>query len=152
MNRKAGMTLGAVLLAGVTAVPILHAERIWHSHGGGQSAGMEGMPFGGLHRLRSKLGLTSDQVTQIKTIFKGVRDQNATSRSQIRANMRSAAKTLLSDPSNIAGAQQILDQNAATEQQLKANLLAGVAKAFAVLTPDQRTKLGQILDERANRA
>jgi Spy/CpxP family protein refolding chaperone len=155
MNRKVWMTLGAVLLAGVIAVPILHAERTWHGRGGSDQSfsGMEAMgPFGHLRGLRSKLDLSDDQVTQIKAIFKTVHDQNAASRTQIRTNMRAAAKSLLSDPTNVAGAQQILDQNSATEQQLKANLLSGVAKAITILTPDQRARLGQILDARANRA
>jgi protein CpxP len=158
MNKKVWMVLGAVLLAGLAAVPLVHAElngahQGMAMHGGHDGYGMMGMgPFGKLRRLKSQLDLTDSQVDQLHAIAKDVRQQNAPLRTQIHGNMQNVARILIEDPSNVAKAQQLLDQQSATEQQLRGNILNGVSKALGILTAEQRTKLRQILDEKAGHA
>lgn len=147
--KKTIVAIVAIVLIG-TAVPYLYANRMEHRgmHGaGGDFPGM--MMLGHLQKLKTELGITDDQAQKIKDIALAVREKNAPFRDQMHQNMQEAAKVLLADPNNVAGAQAILDRQLDSERQMKSNMLSGVAKALAVLTPDQRTKLGEILEQHA---
>jgi Spy/CpxP family protein refolding chaperone len=115
-------------------------------HGGGFGAGMM---LGHLHEIASELDLTDAQKTQIHAIFKETREANEQYRVQMHGGMKDVARVLIANPNDIAGAQAVLDQQNATERALKSNILRGVSKALNVLTPEQRTELGQIVAKRA---
>ena len=165
MNKR--NTLIAVIVAAVAlaAAPFLiagpghgagkgiHGGPGMAMHGGGMGMhGGEGFAIlGHLRHAKEELGLTDQQTEQIKTIFTELHEQNATYREQMHGGLRGAAEILLANPSDIAGAQALLDQQAAVERTMKSNMLNATAKAFGVLTADQRAKLRTMMAEHSER-
>jgi periplasmic protein CpxP/Spy len=144
MKKSTWIITAVVALLAIAAVPFLYAGP---GHRG--QRGMDGLgPLARLERAQKELGLSDQQVGQIKAIFKGVHDQNAQYRDQLRGGMGGALNALLKDPNDIAGAQAIMDQQAQSERTIKSNLLNAASKALNVLTPEQRDKLGQIVAQR----
>jgi Spy/CpxP family protein refolding chaperone len=139
---KRNLTIAAAVIALVlVAVPIAYAQHRMH-HGGPEAFGF-GM-MGHLGHLKAKLDLTDEQADQIKAIAKNFHEENA----QLHGGLKSVAKALIANPNDLAGAQAILDQQAAAEKAFKANALVAASKALNVLTPEQRTKLGELMAER----
>lgn len=142
MNRRTVISLAVIVLVALMAVPFLYAQ----SHGRRHADGFPGiMMLGHLAKAQEELGLSDQQVSDIKAIFKQLRDQNAPYRTSLRGGFVSIAQTLLQNPNDVATAQKLLDQQNAAEQTMKANALAAASKALNVLTPDQRAKLAAIL-------
>ena len=153
-NRSIIFGAAALLVVGL-AVPFAFAQ---HMHGRGMAMhGGPGPDFAGtmmlghLARAQEQLGLSDQQVADIKAIFNGLHEQNAAYREQLHGNMKSIADALIADPNNVAAAQAILAQQEAAEHTMKVNALNAAAKALNVLTPDQRSKLAQHLQDRAER-
>ena len=163
--KKRTIILAAVVLAlgALVAAPLVLAgphgrgPGAMGMHGGPGMQGMQGGPGGGfailghLQHAKEELGLTDQQVEQIRAIFTEVHEQNSASRDQMRDGMHEAAAILLADPNDVAAAQAVLDRQAAAQRILHTNLLNATAKAFAVLTPDQRAKLSTMIEEHAQR-
>jgi Spy/CpxP family protein refolding chaperone len=116
-------------------------------HGGGFGAGI----VGHIGHLKQELGLSDAQADQIRTIFREVREQNAEYRESMHGGFHDALQTLLANPNDLAAAQAALERQAATEKAMKQNLLNATSKALNVLTPEQRTKLSQHINERMER-
>src|SRR5437870_5004550 len=96
----AAATLAAALLV---AAPFAFAQhRAMHGHGEGFG---EGMMFGRLLFAQKALGLSDDQVAQIKTIVNDLRTQNAPYRDSLKAGRQSIFQTLIANPNDVAGAQ-----------------------------------------------
>jgi protein CpxP len=134
-------TLGAgmaILIVAATA-SFLYAQPMRH-HGGGEFGF-----FGHLDKAKDKLGLTDDQVAQIKAIGEDLKTKNAPYRNQVRGGFQSIVSTLLNNPNDLAAAQTLLDQQSETERTMKSNMLAAASKALNVLTPDQRAKVAQLI-------
>jgi P pilus assembly/Cpx signaling pathway, periplasmic inhibitor/zinc-resistance associated protein len=144
MKRKAWLITGIVALVAVMAVPIAYAQH--QRHGSDEFGGFG--PFAKVHWLKQQLGLTDDQASQIRDIASGVRDQNREYRKTMRANMADAGKILIANPTDLAAAQAVLAHNADAEAAMKTNILKGVSQALQVLTPEQRVKLGTVLEQR----
>lgn len=146
MNRR---TLTAILVAGALAlaVPFVYAQRAPMGPRGGPAPG----PFAHLEGLREELGLSDQQVEQIRTIFRTLRDQNEQSRDQLRDLAGDSFNVLLQNPNDIAAAQAIADQQAALENTMKKNALNATAAALKVLTADQRADLAELMKERRER-
>jgi len=143
MKRRTVMTLTALVLI-LVAVPATFAAR-------GHRGGHEGMGFGifgKLHAIKSELGLTDAQVTDIHKIAESMRDENRQYRIELKKNMGAVAQVLIANPDNLTGAESLLDRQVATEQALKSNALRAASEALSVLTPEQRVKLGQMLAQR----
>ena len=148
--RKHVLTIAAaVALAVLVAVPFAFAQ---HTHAMRMHDGM-GMPMflGHLNHVKAELGLTDQQTTDIKAIFKDLRTQNEQYRQSMHGTMKQVAQILVNNPNDIAAAQALLDQQAATERTMKTNALTAASKALNVLTPEQRTKLGTMLQEHMGR-
>ncbi|HUR81851.1 MAG TPA: Spy/CpxP family protein refolding chaperone [Thermoanaerobaculia bacterium] len=149
--KKRTILIASILALGViVAAPLVIAGP--HGHGarthGGPMA-MHGMEFlGHLQHVKEEIGLTDAQAEQIHAIFREVHEQNTATRDDFHAGLHEAAQILLANPNDVAAAQAVLDRQAAAERVLKTNLLTAFGKAFAVLTPDQRTKLRTMMDER----
>jgi Spy/CpxP family protein refolding chaperone len=143
------LTAGVVVaVALAVAAPIAFAQHRMHQ----RAAGFGGpMMLEHLDRAKQALGLSDDQVTQIKSIFADVRTQNAPYREQLRGGIHSVVQSLLANPNDTAAAQAIIDQQAAAEKALKTNLLNATSKALNVLTADQRAKLASFVQERMAR-
>jgi periplasmic protein CpxP/Spy len=115
---------------------------------GGHGGFAEGFILGRLSHVAGELGLSEAQLAQIRTIGEELRAQNEPYRDAMRGGMHDIATTLLANPNDLAAAQAKLDAQAAAEKTLKTNMLNAVSKALNVLTPEQRTKLGQLIEER----
>src|ERR1700682_2990787 len=93
MKNRILIAAGAIALAAILAsVPFAFAQHSMMRHGDGFGSGMM---FGHLGHLKSDLGLSDDQATQIKTIFKSLHDQNAAHRVRVRGGMQQVARALL---------------------------------------------------------
>jgi len=135
----------ALVMAVLIAVPIAFAQHAKGMHGdhiGGR------MFFGHLGHIKQALGLSDQQASDIKAIFQDLRQQNQQYRQSQRGTMQQVALMLINNPSDTAAAQALIDQQSANERAMKINALNAAAKALNVLTPDQRTKLGSMLQER----
>lgn len=145
---KTRTTLFAIagVLILLVAVPLAFAQR---THGGFGPM----MMLGHLEHAKQALGLSDQQVSDLKAIFQQTRDQNATYRQQRRDGMQQIIQTLLKNPNDLAAAQALLDQQTAAERAMKSNLLTAASKALNVLTADQRSKLSDLIQQHmANRA
>ena len=145
MTKRNLIILGIVALIGLAAVPFAYAQvaRMHGAHGFGGGFPM----LAHLGHLKSELDLSDQQVDQIKSIAKDFHEQNAQYRQQLHGGLKAVAETLIKNPNDVASAQTLLDQQTAAENTMKSNALAAASKALNVLTPDQRTKLGQIMQE-----
>lgn len=163
MNKRSLITLAIVALVGLLAVPFIYAQQApaprehgmgMHGMGMHGDKGMQAFgPLGHLQKLQTELGLSDAQVTEIKTIFTNLRDQNAAYRTQLKGGHQAILSTLLKDPNDLASAQAILNQQTQAENAMKANVLSATSKALNVLTADQRAKLADLIAQRqANRA
>jgi len=147
--KKRNLLITLAVVATLAAVPILYADM---HHGQADGHGGCGFGFlGHLQHLKSELNLSDDQSTQLQSVVKGVREQNAPYREEIKKNLHEVASLLLANPGDTAGAQAILDRSDAAERQLKTNMLQGASKALSLLTPDQRTKLSEHIARRMSR-
>ena len=104
--------------------------------------------LGILGHAKQELNLSDQQVDDIKSIFKQLREQNSQYREQFRGGLGDVASTLLANPNDVAAAQAILDQQAQAERAMKQNALNATANALKVLTPEQRSKLGTMIEQR----
>jgi Spy/CpxP family protein refolding chaperone len=148
MNRRTLIITTLVALAALAVVPFVYAQA--HGHRG-HGDGMGIMMLGRLDKAKEALGLTDDQVNQIKTIATDLHQQNAAYRDQLRGGHKAVMQALLNNPNDVAGAQALLDQQTAAEKAMKSNMLNAASKALNVLTPDQRAKVGQFMAERQAR-
>lgn len=141
--------LAILTLVIVAAAAALYAAPRHHMRGGGHGDFGAGFVLGHLHRIAGELDLTEAQKTQIHVILKETHQQNAQYREQMHGGFQSVARVLIANPNDLSGAQTILDQQSATERALKSNMIRAASRALNVLTPQQRTKLGEIVAERA---
>ena len=149
MTRRNTLIAAALGVIAIAAVPFVYA----HGMRGYRGTGDDALFFmgHGFERAKNALDLSDDQVTQLKAIAQQLHDQNAPYRDQIRGGIASAAKALVANPNDLAGAQAILDQQAAARKAASSNMLAAASKALSVLTPEQRAKVGQFIERREAR-
>jgi Spy/CpxP family protein refolding chaperone len=146
MKKRILIVAGAIALAAILAsVPFAFAQHSMMRHSDAAGPGM--MFLGHLGHLKSDLAMTDDQAAQIKVIFKSLRDQNAAYREQMHGGMQQVAQALIKDPTDLAGAQAIIDQQTATENTMKKNALVAASKALQVLSSDQRVKLQTLVQD-----
>ncbi len=144
--KKTTLTIvGIVALSALVAVPFLYAQGPRHMRG---AMGFGGFGGGHLAQLQQKLNLSDQQVSEIQAIFADLKTQNAPYRQQMRGVLQSVITTLLNDPNDVAGAQSIIDQQTAAKTAMQTNMLKAASKALNVLTPEQRTQLGQLIQQR----
>jgi Spy/CpxP family protein refolding chaperone len=146
MRKRIAVVSTLAGLAALIAVPMLYARPEAHGDGGRGIA-----MFGRLARLQDKLDLSDQQVDQIKAVFEDLHTKNQPYREQVRGDRGDAARLLLRDPNDIAGAQSMLDQRIAAEKTMRANMLVATSKALKVLSAEQRAKLEDLMAQRAER-
>jgi Spy/CpxP family protein refolding chaperone len=149
MKKKVLIISGTVALLALLAVPFAFAQHAGgrHFRGHDESA----MFLGHLQKAKAELGLTDQQISDIRAVFQTLREQNQPFRESMHSGMAGIAKTLIADPNNIAAAQALIDQQAVAEKAMKTNMLNAMSKALNVLTPDQRAKLADHIDKRMER-
>jgi len=143
-----------VIAAGVALVALIAVPFAFAQHG----RGMHGEAFGGpmflghLQHVKQELGLSDQQASDIKTIFQNLRQQNQQYRQSMHSTMQQVAQILLNNPNDVASAQALIDQQTNAERTMKTNALNAASKALNVLTPDQRSKLSTMIQERMGRS
>ncbi len=102
---------------------------------------------GNILRLAGKLGLSTDQITQIKAILSTARTANQPTRDQIKTNRQ--AFNAAYDPAHFdaTAVNAYVAQQTPLVQQLAVNGFQTRAKVLAVLTPAQLTQLKQLRAE-----
>ena len=148
MKKRTLYIAGAAILALLLAVPFAFAQHMGMRAEGGPGMGFMFHRFG---QMKETLGLSDQQVSDIKAIFQTLRQQNAPVRQSLHGGMLQIAQTLLNDPNNVQAAQALIDQQTDAERTLKTNTLNAVSKALNVLTADQRAKLLTVVQQRMNR-
>jgi Spy/CpxP family protein refolding chaperone len=142
MSKRKAIITAVVAIIALAAVPFVYAQTAGRHHHAGS------LMFAHFNRIRAALGLTDDQVTQLKAIREDLRTQNAPYRDQMRGGFAAVAQTLLKDPGNVAGAQLLIDQQSAARKAMQVNVLNATSKALKVLTPEQRAKASELLQQR----
>jgi len=148
MRKPILLTAVAIALVTLVAVPFAFAQREHRMHAEGFGGPMI---LGHLGHIKSTLGLSDQQVSDIKAVFQDLRAQNQTYRQSMHGTMQQVAQILIKNPNDIAAAQALLDQQLQTERTMRTNALNAAAKAINILTPDQRAKLGDMLQSRLER-
>ena len=110
-------------------------------------AGPFAMGAGNILRLAGKLGLSSDQVTQIKAILSTAKTANQPTRDQLKTNRQ--AFNAAYDPAHFdaTAVNAYVAQQTPLVQQLAVSGFQTRAKVLAVLTPAQLTELKQLKAE-----
>ena len=153
-RKKTILGIAALLTAGLIAAPILWA------HGGGSARCLfaersgffghgDGRHFGEMARVIHELDLTKEQREALHRIHEVTREQNAQAREELHNGLMDAAKVLLADPDDIAGARAVLASRQASIESLKENAMNGISQGLAVLTPGQRAVLVEHLEKHA---
>jgi Spy/CpxP family protein refolding chaperone len=149
MKKRTLIFSASAILIVVLAVPFAVAQHMRGAgfgrecmHGGGN------MMFGHMRGAKAALGLSDQQASDLKKIFTDLRAQNAPYRASLRDGRQAIAQALLANPNDIAAAQALLDKQTDAERQIKANTLTAVSKALNSLTPEQRAKASNFLQQR----
>ena len=150
MKKRTLIFTATAILIVVLAVPFAVAQ---HMRGAGHGRGCMGggdsmMMFGHMRGAKAALGLSDQQADDVKKIFTDLRAQNAPYRQSLRAGRQAIAQALLANPNDVAAAQALLDKQTEAERQMKTNALVAASKALNVLTPDQRVKASNFLQQR----
>lgn len=158
-RRKAILGISAALALGVLATPFLFAR----GGGGGDPFALGGRGHGAMFahlghgglgpmgRLMRELDLTEEQKEALHRIHDSTIEQNRTAREALHDGFMDAAKILLADPQNVAGARAAIAGREAAIRALKDNALTAVSQGLSVLTPEQRAKLAAHLQEHEGR-
>jgi Spy/CpxP family protein refolding chaperone len=150
MKKRLLVATGVIALVAVIAVPLAFAQHMHGMHADGEMPGA--MMLGHLQRAKAELGLSDQQTADITAAFQGLREQNKTYRQSMHSTMAQVAQILINNPNDVASAQALLDQQMTTERAMRTNALNTAARAISVLTPDQRTKLGSMVQEHLGRS
>ena len=140
MRKRTAVATAAVALIALMAVPLLYAQAARHRG--------SMMMFGHFDKIKAALGLTDQQVSQLKAVREELKAQNAPYRGQLRSSFGAVAQLLLKDPNDVAGAQVLIDQQAAARKAMQVNVLNAASKALNILTPEQRATAAQLLEQR----
>ena len=149
MRRRTWIITLVLAAAAVATVPLVLFGGPLHRGGHGGFAGA--FAHGHLEHLTRELDLSDQQKTEIKAIFHEMREKNAPYHEQLHGGIASIVKTLIENPSDVATAQALLSQQTQAEDAMKANLLNAASKALSALTPEQRAKLGDLVEKHKER-
>ena len=145
MRRRTWIITLVLAAAAVATVPLL-------VYGGPGHRGFGAFAHGHLQEhLTKELDLSDQQKSEIKAIFDEMRKKNVPYHEQMHGGIASIVQTLIDNPADVATAQAILSQQTQAEDAMKANLLTAASRALSVLTPDQREKLGDLVEKHKER-
>jgi Spy/CpxP family protein refolding chaperone len=148
------MKIRQLIVATLTTAALVVPTAIWaadHFGRGGMGFGMGDGPFGmgggEILRLADKLGLSSNQVTQIKAIISAARSANQPTRDQLQANRQAfnASYNPTQFDANVVNA--YIAQQTPLVQQLVVSRFQTEASVLAVLTAQQQAQLAQLRQE-----
>ncbi|HXW90688.1 MAG TPA: Spy/CpxP family protein refolding chaperone [Terriglobales bacterium] len=101
--------------------------------------------------MREKLDLSDAQQAEIRQIYENGKPAMKGLWSQERASHSAMMKLITSGAFEAAKAQAIASQEAQVHAQLELAHAQMAAQAYLILTPEQKTKLNEILEEREQR-
>ncbi|MGA3095016.1 MAG: Spy/CpxP family protein refolding chaperone, partial [Bryobacteraceae bacterium] len=125
-------------LIGLAMVAALAAGAVIAQTGTGKLA----LGAGLRQRIIKNLNLSADQKTQAKAIFQAAKQAGAPIRTQLQANRQAMVAAIKAG--DAAQIQSLATAGGALQGQLMANRASAMAKLYAMLTPDQQTKLDQM--------
>ncbi len=141
------MNTRRAILATLGIVAVLVPAAIWAAgpfgHGG-MGAGRFGMGGGNVLRFANKLGLSSDQITQIRGILSAARTANEATRSQLKANRQAFQASYNPAQFNAAAVNAFIAQQTPLRQQLVVSGFQTEANVLAALTPSQLAQYNQL--------
>ncbi len=144
------MKIRRVIMATLAAAAILVPTAIWaagrfgHGMGFGMEGGRFGMGGGEVLRLANKLGLSSDQVTQIKAILAAAQTANRPTRDQLKADRQAFTSAYNPAQFDAKAVNAYIAQQTPLVQQLVVSGFQTRANVLAVLTPSQLTQFNQL--------
>jgi Spy/CpxP family protein refolding chaperone len=144
---KIRQLIGATLATAVLLVPtvIWAADHVGRGGiGFGTGPGPFGLGGGNVLRLADKLGLSSDQVMQIKAIISGAQTANKPTRDQLQVNQQAFNASYNPAQFDANAVNAYLAQQTPLVQQLVVTGFQTEAKVLAVLTPSQLTQFNQL--------
>jgi len=137
---KTSRAILAALGIGAVLVPaLIWAAGPW-SHGG-MGFGMRG---GNILRLADKLGLSNDQITQIKNILSTAKTANQATRTQLNTNRQAFEASYNPAQFDATAVNAYIAQQTPLVQQLVVSGFQTRAAVLAVLTPQQQSQLTQL--------
>jgi protein CpxP len=104
----------------------------------------------GYERLSRELNLTADQKEQVRSIFMNARSHREALAPKLREE-REALKAAVKS-GNDREIDRIVQQNAQVNAEAEALHVKTMARVYAILTPDQKTKFDQLTSQRFARA
>ena len=128
----------------------------WAQHGPGGQGGHGGMGMLGgapahLNRLLDGVNATDAQRTQIKQIAQAAAVDMKAQHAAGRALHEKGMQLLTAPTVDAAAAEQLRQQMLAQHDQTSRRTLRAMLDVSAVLTPEQRTKLGELMRQRSDR-
>ena len=136
------------ILATLGIIAVLVPAAIWAAgpfgHGG-MGGGPFGMGGGNVLRLANKLGLSTDQVTQIKGILSAAQTANAPTRAQLKTNQQAFQTSYNQAQFDATAVNAYIALQTPLVQQLVTNGFQTEANVLAVLTPAQLTQYNQLV-------
>ncbi len=136
------LALATVAAAALLIPTVLFAAP--HLGRGGREAGPRGMGGANVLRLANKLGLSSDQVTQIKGILSAAKTANQPTRTQLKANRQAFHASYNPAQFDATAVNAYIAQQTPLMQQLVVSGFQTEANVLAVLTPSQLTQYNQL--------
>ena len=139
-----------VVMATLATVALLVPAAIWaagrfeHGMGFGMEGGRFGMGGGEVLRLANKLGLSSDQVTQVKAILAAAQTTNKSTRDQLKTNRQAFMAAYNPAQFDAKAVNAYIAQQTPLVQQLVVSGFQTQANVLAVLTPSQLTQFNQL--------
>jgi Spy/CpxP family protein refolding chaperone len=141
------MKIRQLILATLATAALLVPTAIWaadHHGRGGMGPGSFEMGGMNLLRLANKLGLSSDQVTQIKGILSAARTANQPTRDQLKANQQAFQASYNPAQFDANAVNAYIAQQTPLVQQLVVSRFQTEASVLGVLTPAQLTQYNQL--------
>ncbi|OYV95915.1 MAG: hypothetical protein B7Z68_06420 [Acidobacteria bacterium 21-70-11] len=149
-ERETIMKTRKVVMATLATVALLAPAAIWaagrfgHGMGPGMEGGRFGMGGGEVLRFAHKLGLSGDQVTQIKGILSAAKTASQPTRTQLKANRQAFQASYNPAQFDATAVNAYIAQQTTLMQQLVRSGFQTRANVLAVLTPSQLTQLNQL--------
>lgn len=131
------MALGSAAFA--QDMPAPPSGHMGHMHGHGMWGEM--LPF-------HEVGLTDAQHTQIKQLYQNAKPAMKPLFEQLHQNHQAMIQLITSSSFDQAKAQALAAQSSQLESQLAVQHAQIAAQAYQLLTPEQKTKMSQLLAER----
>ena len=147
----AGVALATAFVAGGLTLPIIAAQAqdaAMNGMMGGQGHGaMHAMAMAHVQQMLDKVGATADQKTKIETILHAGFASMGAMHDQMQATHARLHGLLTAQTINREALEALRASEIASIDQASRQMVSAMADAAEVLTPDQRAKLGTMMQD-----